>query len=950
MSKEKEETKTKKKATTKTKVAAAKETAQKEIDNKTLLKEIANLVESEESPSVFELTGTEEAPINLEDITEVGFYILKGKVDLYIEEVEEYKYSESDAYFMFVTKANVDEDGNGNINQSLLWVYDNYTLLATRDGAYDGYQKTASYNNFINAIELRIGNLNSYSDEGLINTETIRNIFGTLVTRFTRENNPLSTLNDLQTNDKSSLVNAINEIYQNSGSGLVKELAGTEENPIDLNEITKPGIYILNGNNNLQVDNLEENEYKIGDGTFILSVFWEKNEGVEIGFPVYQTIFWVDNLTPLLATRFGTYYSETEIPFGFAFNAIKLRNGNYEMPSRGGFINSQEFSKALSELITTIVPNGSYEELPLSTLANLQTNDKTSLVNAINEVNNKIKDINNGGNNNGGEVTPTNSMYKELTGTDDNPINIDNVIENGMYILTGTITSTWDEQILEQLHENSENYMFVSKYFDEAKNSEIITQNLLYWNKKGSCLGILSRICSVADYEAGRLNQWINKNLALNPKEYIDMEEGIVSNTDLRGMTSQLITEMYIDKNNNQYSVPVSTLKDLQTDDKSSLVNAINEINKKLNDMNGGGVPSNSAFQYLVGTEENPINLNDIIEPGMYIVTGKVLPIEYILDDNCVSNTLFVFVNEQQMTDSKHIYQTLLFINQNIPSFAYRVEHIFENGTEQWYTSLSVPIHLQVGGFMQPSDSFLVSSSELYAAMYNYITKFINNGYGIEKPISTLDDLNTENKESLVNAINEINQKLNNMNGGIVPTNSAFHYLIGTEDKPINLDDLTEKGMYIIEGKITASDIITEENNKTSTYFVFVAEQKNVLGMQQKYQTVLFSYNNIPTFICRNGYFGGAAETGYQQFGNIVPLAIGSYLVASDNLIPAADLHGCVTELLTEMKVDEFSVNPISKLTDLDTENKESLVNAINELKGEIDTLKAEIETLKSGE
>ncbi len=950
MSKEKEETKTKKKATTKTKVAAAKETAQKEIDNKTLLKEIANLVESEESPSVFELTGTEEEPINLEDITEVGFYILKGKVDLYIEEVEEYKYSESDAYFMFVTKANVDEDGNGNINQSLLWGYDNYTLLATRDGAYDGYQKTASYNNFINAIELRIGNLNSYGDGGLINTETIRNILGNLVTHFTRENNPLSTLNDLQTNDKSSLVNAINEIYQNSGSGLVKELTGTEENPIDLNEITKPGIYILNGNNNLQVDNLEENEYKIGDGTFILSVFWEKNEGVEIGFPVYQTIFWVDNLTPLLATRFGTYYSETEIPFGFAFNAIKLRNGNYEMPSRGGFINSQEFSKALSELITTIVPNGSYEELPLSTLANLQTNDKTSLVNAINEVNNKINDINNGG-----EVTPTNSMYKELIGTDDNPINIDNVIENGMYILTGTITSTWDEQILEQLHENSENYMFVSKYFDEEKTSEMITQNLLYWNKKESCLGVLSRICSVADYEAGRLNQWINKNLALNPKEYIDMEEGIVSNTDLRGMASQLITEMYIDKNNNQYSVPVSTLKDLQTDDKSSLVNAINEINKKLNDMNGGGVPSNSAFHYLVGTPENPINLDDIIEPGMYVIKGSIVPIESLSYDYSFikSFTIYLFVIEHvDNNNDRTVCQTVLHFINGIPAVSFRTKNFPYLIPEDSFTLFSEPVFLKIGNYTELGEGGLISPITLFDALNGLVTRFVNNGFNNYNPISRLENLETENKESLVNAINEINQKVNNMSGGVIPSGNFYNELTGTPENPVNLDYISEPGLYIIKGNIAPENVLPTTAGNIDTYLLFVTIQQDSDGSTVTYQSLLFVEQNIPSYVYRTKHntVDGLPE-GFNTFSIPINLEFPSRLQQGNTLVNSNNLFYVVSEFITKFMSEGDNIEvPISKLVNLETENKESLVNAINELKGEIDTLKAEIETLKSGE
>lgn len=758
--------------------------------------------------------------------------------------------------------------------------------------------------------------------------------------------------NDKKKVDSDKILKQIANLVEAEGNPPVFELTGTEDSPINVDELTEPGIYFLRGKTTVQIEGLREEEYNYGCGDFVFFVLQYSLPEGEENYPVYQIILWIENINPLVATRYGFHYAdqgETSIGGPFA-SVFRLRNGNYKTPIMGGYISSQELSNAFRELITQIVPYGSVEEIPLSTLNDLQTSDKSSLVNAINEVNHKVNNVNN----NGGEITPTNSLYKELTGTEENPINIDDVIESGMYILNGTITCTWDEQILDQLHENSQNYMFVSSYYDETINSEMITQNLLYWNKQESCLGVLSRNCSLVDYEAGRLSKWINKNLALIPKDYIDMEEGIVSNTDLRGMTSQLITEMYIDKNNNQYSVPVSTLKDLQTNDKSSLVNALNEINQKINNINGGGsyIPDSDAFQCLTGVPGNPVYLDDIVNPGVYVIKGESVPIIHPQPPMVNSFTYLLFVSEEiDSYNNRIVSQTFMYINENVPIINSRIKTFSPDGIGSDFSYLPGPIRLQLGNYTIASQG-IIDSNELHNALSQLVTTFTSESFGEEIPLSKLENLNTVNKRSLVEAINEVNDKINAMSGGVLPTSSYYNELIGTEESPINLNTVTEPGMYVIRGKITSSEYVTGDDISSDMVFLSVIEQVKSDNSKVIYQTMLSINENIPSINTRSLSYSpeGQLENSTSFFVPI-QLEYPSSLQQTNKLVSCNSLFYIVNDFITQFTGHgPDAYQPISKLVNLDTENKESLVNAINELKGEIDTLKAEIETLKSGE
>lgn len=192
----------------------------------------------------------------------------------------------------------------------------------------------------------------------------------------TVSNKPL--LSDLKTTDKKSLVNAINELVDikqdklTAGSGItiennvisalgggdteVKILSGDYYNPIKLYEITEQGKYLLNGYAKKRETDSSPDSYD--ENKFVLIV-------LNVNNTIFQYIVGIFNYQLRLKYRIGT-----EGRF----------NENYIASKRDTFEPYNDITIYTGKQIGEYYGN-KYQ---------LTTTDKTSLVNAINEINAKI--------------------------------------------------------------------------------------------------------------------------------------------------------------------------------------------------------------------------------------------------------------------------------------------------------------------------------------------------------------------------------------------------------------------------------------------------------------------------------------------------------------------------------------------------------------------------------
>lgn len=188
----------------------------------------------------------------------------------------------------------------------------------------------------------------------------------------------LAKLTNLKTTDKHSLINAINELVGTkqdkltAGSGItiennvisalgggdteVKILSGDYYNPIKLYEITEQGKYLLNGYAKKRETNSSRDNY--GENKFVLIV-------LNVNNTIFQYIVGIFNQQLRLEYRIGT-------EGGFIEHYIASDGNTFEPYNNITIYTGKQIGEYYGN---------KYQ---------LTTTDKTSLVNAINEINAKI--------------------------------------------------------------------------------------------------------------------------------------------------------------------------------------------------------------------------------------------------------------------------------------------------------------------------------------------------------------------------------------------------------------------------------------------------------------------------------------------------------------------------------------------------------------------------------
>lgn len=183
-------------------------------------------------------------------------------------------------------------------------------------------------------------------------------------------------------------------------------------------------------------------------------------------------------------------------------------------------------------------------------------------------------------------------------------------------------------------------------------------------------------------------------------------------------------------------------------------------------DVEGGG----SGLIELVGTEDEPIDIRYLVEPGIYQIKGYVshFPTGINVDKGSSKNTVVV---SSSAFDTSY-YPIMAFVNINLDKSSIRANRLFlrevsvnpilyshignvnKDGSGKNYIDANT---LDWMNLSSTSSGNLSTSN--YLATGHCVSNMIATATGIT-PTNNLDDLQTTNKSSLIAAINELNTRL----------------------------------------------------------------------------------------------------------------------------------------------------------------------------------------------
>ena len=305
----------------------------------------------------------------------------------------------------------------------------------------------------------------------------------------------------------------------------------------------------------------------------------------------------------------------------------------------------------------------------------------------------------------------------------------------------------------------------------------------------------------------------------------------------------------------------------------------------------------------LKGTKENPIELANIGEPGIYKVSGYVKPLLTSLAAD-IGNDIILEVAKSNDAISQHYWA-------GNSAFRMMVR----------VTISGLPFTENFHKLSQDGDIENYNSIDAYSLITSLtLSNYLGRGY-MGKVL--LDDLKTADKNSLVNAINELvdikQDKLIAGSGIKIEDNvisasgggsAGITVLEGTEEAPVNLQNLTEAGLYFVKNYYVPSASYAKGNEDmliinyltSSTYLIQMSISSDSRG-RFYWRTRMYDkttktwdkndfpsrYNDIGELNGDNNYYNGKAIINY--YGN---------------------------------------------KTKLETTNKNNLVNAINEINAKI--------------
>lgn len=346
----------------------------------------------------------------------------------------------------------------------------------------------------------------------------------------------------------------------------------------------------------------------------------------------------------------------------------------------------------------------------------------------------------------------------ELVGTEENPIELANIGEPGIYKISGNVKALTTSNI--------------GSFVDPiilvvAKSNDSISQH--YW-EGNTAFRMKVRVAT--------------SGIPFTENFHELSQEGTLENySDINAF--KLISSLTLSRYLGRGYMGKILLSDLKTTDKNSLINAINElVDVKQNTLTAGEgitIENNTisssgsgggAFPIIDATGDTEIDLDDYLDDGTWIIKGhNVKQIkEYGTTSIKETDWAILEIKTQEWLSNGYVYQVLQF-----PMMAYNnggLERHLNYGVRQikpnivsYFTNYAIPVSLT-----NYYDSFPVNGYEtvlsamgsynMYTALMSYLTDNVSN-----KP--RLSGLNTTDKSSLVAAINELAGKIPETTGGV---------------------------------------------------------------------------------------------------------------------------------------------------------------------------------------
>lgn len=521
-----------------------------------------------------------------------------------------------------------------------------------------------------------------------------------------------------------------NKTTSDLGIGEIVELKGTEENPIELANIGEPGIYKISGNTKVLTTS------EIGNlGTPIILEVAKSNDAI-------SQHYWEGNSAFNMKVR----VTISGIPFTENFHELS-QNGDIE-----NYSSINAFSLITSLTLSRYLGRGYMGKVLLT---DLKTTDKNSLINAINELVDTKQDKLTAGSGitiENNVISASGGTVTVLNGTEEEPIILNNYVsEPGIYIVNGK--ATWTQGIVRTIQtQNTTNGIAVA-----TKDASSSKASGFFITKKDQ------KMSTIQFFDDRSI---LSSVVYLN---YYDEIGGIGDYSRYSFITGQAAINYCGDKAN------------LETTDKTSLVAAINEVAK-------GG--SSGAFPIIDATGETEIDLDNYLDDGTWIIKGhNVKQIkEYGSTSEQETDWAILDIKTHKWLSNGYVYQILRFpmMAFNNGGFqrhlSYGIRQI-KPTIESRFVNYAIPVSMTNYYDSFPTDGYqqvlsAIGSYNMYTALMSYLTNNINN-----KP--HLSDLNTIDKTSLVNAINEINAKI--PSGTSKTTNGTF---------VINLTEDASNGTY----------------------------------------------------------------------------------------------------------------------------------------------------------
>ena len=318
----------------------------------------------------------------------------------------------------------------------------------------------------------------------------------------------------------------------------------------------------------------------------------------------------------------------------------------------------------------------------------------------------------------------------------------------------------------------------------------------------------------------------------------------------------------------------------------------------------------------LKGTEENPIELANIGEPGIYKISGYFKPL--LTSSASISNGIILEVAKTYDSISQHYWEgnsafrmMVRVAASGIP-FTENFHELSQNGDIENYSSINA--------------FSLISSLNL--------SRYLGRGY-MGKVLLT--DLKTTDKKSLVNAINELvdikQDKLTAGSGITIENNvisasgggsAGITVLEGTEEAPVNLQNLTEAGLYFVKNcyipsslyaKVREDRFIINALSRTTNTMTQIAIATDVAGRfywySRSYNTAtkewntgdFFSrYNDIGHLNNDRNYYSGQAIISYYGDTTKLETTNKNNLVNAINEVNAKISSGTLATNLAEVQ------------------------------------------------